>query len=813
MAIFIIAIACFLSYSSLKNVSLVVEDLSEENQRLSVAKNMLKAIDLAEAEIDNYVLTKRASKLDTIHTILTDLLNESDHLKLLCEDSPQQLSIVYGIDSIVNNNIEWYYNFISFKSRGASDDFFKALSQKLAKAYTTEGTKNKQQSLSVKKEENEETPGFFSRIFRKTKKQKKDTNSVVSTVGNTPPGYKINQIIKEARHSEQQNQKASILKELSLLKENKALKNSLYEQLNKFSINEINNSKQKAKASKMITNEAIIILAIVTILGILSFIFFLVLIMIDITRGNKLKKELIASRQEAMRLGRAKEDFLANMSHEIRTPLNSIIGFSEQLNQTTNLAEKNKYAAAIQKSSNYLLNIINDILDFSKINQGKISLEKIPFSIKEIVEDMVDVFTPHAAKKNLEFYYVLNDATSALHLEGDPHRLKQILMNLISNAIKFTEKGSVEVRIEHTRFSDENIELKIQVRDTGIGIRNDSLEKIFNSFDQADNSISRKFGGTGLGLAICKQLTTIQGGELSVISEPGRGSEFTLSIPYRLIEEGASDTSKEIKQEYDLNALKKVKLLIADDDEMSTILISTILGKYAIQPKLAGNGMEAFMLFQSDRFNMVLTDINMPEMGGVDLLQQIRKDTTGKNNTPVIAITANVNKHDIEKYLQCGFNGILLKPYSEDQLLKLIHQHLNTLKIIDAGPETIKNSDLKRESFDPEQLNRIGNGNEEFTVKMLEKFILATTEYTEAMMGSLASHEYEKLKNTAHKCIPSYSIMGLQVLVEYLKFIEINSGKDQNEVALAAAVKLVNEETKKVIQDIQEYLGALAVNK
>lgn len=800
IAVIISITACILSYNSIKQISSVVDELSKKNLRLASIKTLLKTIDFAETEIDNYILNKRKSKLDTINTILIDLSKEAENLKKISKTNPEQTYIASAIDSLTNKQIAWYYSFIGFKSKGTSNVFFNSVHKKLNVLFKSN---DKTKALQPK-----EKQSLFKKVFKRSKKDKSDEiKNDNQSFKNIATQNKINKIIDEAQYSQQLSQNNSTQEELAFLKENKEIKSKLYLQINEFEANEIYFAKQKAVTSKEEARKAIIILSIIATLGILSFVFFSFFIINDLTKSHKLKLALISSRREAIRLARAKEEFVANMSHEIRTPLNSIIGFSEQLNDAKTSEEKNKHATAIQKSSKHLLTLVNDILDFSKISVGKITLEKIPFAINEVMDDMIEIFKPIAEKKDLQFNMDINKTTSSLMLEGDLHRIKQILLNLISNAIKFTEKGAVEVIVTHEAIQDQKIELKIKVKDTGIGISENSFEKIFNSFDQADNSITRKFGGTGLGLSICKQLAEIQGGNISVESHLGIGSEFTLKVPLQAITKKQTEEIKLEPVNMDSKNLSCKKILVVDDDEMSVLLLTTILEKRGISYAVASDGKEGFLKYDSTNFDIILTDVNMPEMSGVDLLKQIRENTRKAVNVPIIAVTANVNKNDVKKYLETGFNDVLLKPYLEEDLLRILLKFLS----VETNEDTTKSQenclpDISTELFSIEQLKRIGDGNADFVLKMLDKFIISASECSENMVLALSDKNWEKLGAIAHKSIPSYAMLNILDIVEQLRFIEKSIKTNEDTKLIEEAVKNIIQKNFKIVLDIKNYI-------
>jgi len=350
--------------------------------------------------------------------------------------------------------------------------------------------------------------------------------------------------------------------------------------------------------------------------------------------------------------------FLANMSHEIRTPMNAIVGMTSLLSETGLTKKQEDYLKAIQTSGDNLLVIINDILDISKIESGKLEIENINFDFRELINNTKRSIELKAEEKDLLFTLdIKNDVPSVLI--SDPVRLNQVLINLLGNSIKFTKKGSVSLSCSVMEVENEKAKIKFEVKDTGVGIEATKLEKIFESFSQEDESTTRKFGGTGLGLSISKQLVALLGGELSVKSELGEGSNFyfVLNLPIGK----KTIKKKKIIIDTETNPLKNKKVLLVEDNEINRFLATTVLGKWDLNVDLAEDGKKAVDKVQANSYDVVLMDIQMPVMGGVEATQIIRKQL--KMDIPIIALTANAVKGDREEFLAAGMDDYISKPF------------------------------------------------------------------------------------------------------------------------------------------------------
>jgi signal transduction histidine kinase/DNA-binding response OmpR family regulator len=395
----------------------------------------------------------------------------------------------------------------------------------------------------------------------------------------------------------------------------------------------------------------------------------------DITEQRKIELELIQAKDLAEQSVRIKEQFLANMSHEIRTPMNGIIGFANILEKTILDSKQKQSVKSIKVAGENLMVIINDILDFSKIEASKMTFEAVDFSLSDIVYSVIELLQHTAKEKKIKLLCKIESNVNNF-LIGDPTRLYQILLNLLGNAIKFTEKGYVEIVVSQLNETELETVLEFSVIDTGIGIPANKLNSIFESFNQASNETTRKFGGTGLGLTITKKLIDLQGGNLQVKSELLKGSEFSFSIQYKKGTEASN--IKDVKEAELLSPdfLANLNILLAEDNYLNQLLATCIFENWNKKIDIAENGKIALEKIKENDYDIVLMDIQMPEMDGHDVTRYIRKHFGDKADIPIIALSAHATLGEEKKCYDAGMNGYLSKPFDPEKLLEIMHQNL-----------------------------------------------------------------------------------------------------------------------------------------
>lgn len=406
--------------------------------------------------------------------------------------------------------------------------------------------------------------------------------------------------------------------------------------------------------------------ACVILFGTFSFARVLARIERQQTELEKAKQLSDVANAEAQRANRAKSEFLAAMSHEIRTPMNGVIGFADLLMMTKLNPKQLDYAQTVRDAAYSLLTVINDILHFSKIEAGGVRLSPEPTDVRDVIDDAIAVTSPAATAKALEVVSEISRDVPSLVMI-DPDRLNQVLTNLVGNAVKFTESGRVVVSCETVGRSETEISLFFAVTDTGIGIAEKAMPNLFEKFTQADSTVGRRYGGTGLGLAICKKLVELMGGRIGVDSEPGKGSRFWFTVPVTI-----ATASKAEPSSAETRLMTTGRILVVDDNQTNRLLVSEILKAAGHRYELASSGEAALGKVAAEDFDLILMDINMPRMDGLQTAAHIRSMRGNKRSIPILALTASALPDEVETYLRAGMNGYLAKPVNPKDLLSTV---------------------------------------------------------------------------------------------------------------------------------------------
>lgn len=506
--------------------------------------------------------------------------------------------------------------------------------------------------------------------------------------------------------------------------------------------------------------------------------------------------------EELVRLGKAKEQFLANISHEIRTPINGIAGMVSLLSENQNHEEQEAYLSAIRSSAENLKVIINDLLDLSAIDSGKLKFEKIPFNLTDLLPSLINTFTYQAREKKLTLGYTVDDKLNTILL-GDPVRLNQILINLISNAMKFTHSGNIHVNCSRDRQQKSVCWVRIEVSDTGVGIPTEKLNTIFESFSQADASVTRKYGGTGLGLTIVKQLVELQSGRIKVISKENEGSTFIVLIPYTKARHISSTTTPEAKTAKAINpAITALDVLLVEDNDINRLYAKSILKNWHCYTETAENGLVAIEKLKTSTFDVILMDVQMPVMDGYEATKAIRMMAPPMRDIPIIALTANATKPDVEKCLAAGMNDYLPKPFTPDDLYRKL---FDELKIKALPPAARKSSQQRRQiSFNLSYLKEVSGNNEEFIREMVQTFVSTLPEVLKDMSDALEIDDWDKISRLAHQIKPSLTLMGLDALRTKVVYIE-ESGRTRTRLdTLPNAVLEFIDQCNKALDELNQ---------
>ena len=529
----------------------------------------------------------------------------------------------------------------------------------------------------------------------------------------------------------------------------------------------------------------------------------------DITEQKRIETELIeakifaelatgiaeeakAKAESATRIAvdavKAKQQFLSNMSHEIRTPMNAIIGFTKVVLKTDLTAKQKEYLTAIKMSGDALIVLINDILDLAKVDAGKMTFEATPFKMASSISAMLHLFETKIQEKNLKLFQHYDKNIPEV-LVGDPVRLHQIILNLVSNAVKFTTTGSITVSVRLHEDNDEKVAIEFSVTDTGIGIAENKIDKIFENFQQATSGTSRLYGGTGLGLAIVKQLVEAQGGSITVKSKVDEGAVFSFTLNFQKTKAIAAMETPMLEIDTET---KNIKVLVVEDIALNQLLMKTLLDDFGFERDIAENGKIAIEKLQAKEYDIILMDLQMPEMNGFEATEYIRNIMQSK--IPIIALTADVTTVDLEKCEAVGMNDYIAKPVDERLLYSKILGLVKKPLFIEVPAETVSEIVKKIKCIDLDYLAHRTKSNPALMMEMISLYLEQTPPLISTMKQSLQDQDWTSLYAAVHKMIPSFSIMGISTDFENMakKVQEYASTQKQTDEITGMVLQLEN---------------------
>lgn len=572
--------------------------------------------------------------------------------------------------------------------------------------------------------------------------------------------------------------KAEKKKESLNFEENKLLKNeiAISEQLRKvlriiereIIINSIKNNSLKEKSLKKV-NEIVTVSAII---GLFLTVFFSILIVSDYSKSQLYKKQLEIANFKTKNLLKSREQLISTVSHDLKTPLSTIVGYTELLGNSDVNTKQSYFVKNIKNSSEYISQLVQDLLDFSQIEAGKISIEKVPFVLPEVIEDAARNIQTVYKNKNIDLIINVDEKLNS-KIVGDPFRLKQILTNLVGNAYKFTEEGFIKI----SSYVSDDAFFVITIEDTGIGIEKANQQLVFEEFAQANENIEKKYGGTGLGLSICQKIITILGGNLTLESTFGEGSTFEIRLP--LLFDNSPHTPPEIKKQPVFTKMKKQTFIVIDDDINLLNLTSGVLKQEKHHVLSFNRASKALDTIATTNFDFIITDIQMPEMDGFMFIEKLKStNTTTFKNQPVIALTGRTDL-DFSVYSNAGFTSVIKKPYSPKVLLETIHQILahNPLPMDAIKPiEEISYTQL----YSLETLKEfLGNDNESLK-DVINSFIESTEENLVYLDTAIIENNTAQIGAIAHRIAPMFKQIQSNEIANILKALEKEEYKKED---------------------------------
>lgn len=528
----------------------------------------------------------------------------------------------------------------------------------------------------------------------------------------------------------------------------------------------------------------------------------------NIDYRKKIEKELVEANRLSENALKFREQFVANVSHEIRTPMSGISGMINLLLETPLDKEQREYLNALKNSTDNILVILNDILDISKIDAGQINIDEFEFRLDEVVDSVMGLLKPRSREKKLELGFSKSGKIPSV-LIGDPVRLNQILMNLLNNSIKFTEKGSIRLTMENILNNAGSAWIRFVVTDTGIGIPEDKFDTIFESFAQAGRETASKYGGSGLGLAIVKKLVDIQQGTIKVESTVGKGTTFKVDLPFKLPIHKGIETHE--KREDDHLVFDQARVLLVEDNSVNVLLTRKILQQWGIEPDLAENGKICIEKAKLKNYDLILMDIQMPELNGYDATSFIRNQFSyPKNKVGIIAMTARTSIKERTYCIQAGMDDYIAKPFKKEQLLQKIIPFLEKRIIPNPmnhkkQPESVPESPV----IDLSYLIQVAEGSNEFIVEMIRHFLKKTPQAVWELGESLREGNWEQIRNISHRIRPGMGFMGIQTLIGVLETIEDISEKKSDPGNLKELIQQVTDVSMKAFSQLEAELEKL----
>ena len=805
-----LSLALVITRFGFREMMATVDQLSAPNEKLQSLNKIFQEITTLDQLQRAEAIKNPKTPYKTFLVQSKSMVDKIDSLRLMPWDTSQQNRLL-SIKNILNKRNRLFFTYLKLKSdlinnRRMSyriDTLSTIIASEKVKVDTsvvttqkkTITTYTKDSVVAKPKDERSRLSKFFSKKKKEpdtTKFQVQEEMSVtidtLSVARQNKALEEVGKIMVDLEKEQRAENKKLLGHELELINSNSLFITQLLAILHEVENEELSKMNHNNQRAATVVNQNISRISILLLVFLLGAALLVYLIWMDITRSNYYKEQLEKAKEQAEELSQIKQRFLANMSHEIRTPLQSIIGFSEQLKNYH--GPHLEAVGAIHSSSEHLLHIVNEVLDYSRISSGSFSLVNEPFSLFSIIKEVESAMRIQTERKRLTLLLDLEKATD-FTLEGDPFRLRQVLYNLIGNAVKFTAKGYVKITLK-TKEDEQRVGCTFEIMDTGMGIRPEDLSKIFNQFEQANASITHTFGGTGLGLTIVKSLVEAQGGTLQVSSEPSQGSTFKVELNYE---------KKQIQKTLPLKAIQPLenvafsgKVIVVDDDSMILRLCSLILKKNGIEFITYNDPGKLIHQDPDNTITHILMDIRMPNINGIELCHALRKKYS--KETVFVALTAHVFAQERQQLLDEGFNLILPKPFREEELL-----HVLGLTLAD-NPTPVSNHSV---TVDFSMLRQLTMGDESLFQSILLQFQDETERDLKLLKENLNHPEASVIREIVHKLAGRVGQLGALSLSVRLHDIE-------NEIVEGTEISQLIDEIIETKTDVTKLLNSIRIS-
>ena len=796
-SIILLVLVCGTGYWVYSKLSTVADNIvldRSKDSRLLMLKELNNDLVTAENYAFSYTITKKDSLLTKFYLLETKSAFKIKQLRRIPSNDKKYVTYIDTLGSLVNRRFRTMEDLVLVQNENRVND---AMDQVIHEVKSMARTKLTQPVAAPDEEDKKERRRLFQRRLEAQKEKSEKPVRKTATVNAASVNAGLIQIKKDVVSEEQ----AKNVRKLGIEQRNNYLIARFTQLIQSIENQEKKAILQEAEHAKKIAEETNVIIALFCLTSVLLIGFTSYLIFTFVAKTKATNRQLQIAKQKSDQLTRSKSQFLANMSHEIRTPLNAIVGFAEQLKNSGLKENQEAKVNIIEKAADHLTQITNEILDFSKLSAGAIQLENIPFSIRSEVDFVISTLDQIAQKSSNTIQARIDEELPPF-VSGDPMRMRQVLLNLMGNALKFTEKGTITLSIRPDLQSSTETTMIIEIKDTGIGISETNLARIFDEFEQAETSISRNFGGTGLGLSITRMLVDNMGGTIAVKSEVGKGTTFTVTIPFSIPAEAVEEIPKAVTHSLDI--IRDKKVLIVDDEAYNRKLLRNILEKAGVKMTEASDGIEAIEALERSDYDLVLLDLRMPNMDGFETMKAIRKLSGQKKNIPVIALTAAISQEERFEMVKGHWKGVLLKPFKVNELAAC----LTSVFGIEEAPEkssTIQQPKAEQPAatkFNLQPLRELSGTDNAFYMDMLSTLHRTTLDGINAIQQTSQLKDWLGMAEAAHKIAAPVKHLQAIDIYEQLKTLE-HAGRT-NKIESS-----IGERIKKLDADIQDILKSI----
>ncbi len=782
-----VAISGYFAYTNISGIVGSMEKLAQPDHKLYLLKDISSDLVIVENSARMFVLTQNKKALAPFDSLQNRIPEKLQSLYELSERGSEDRTLIDSMHTFSAQKIKIWQEILKLhRALRKNEPDFSEVYSKLEE--------QKIDTIAVEYEVEIEQKGLFRKLFRKKQTTTEtDTTYVEHDVATT---NEIKQNISELETKLAQKDKQSNVLESKLIAQNLAVGKKINQLIT--DAERLANTKwvDKTKEADQLASKTYQLLLILWIAAVVLLLFVLVLLFNFLRKTRTYQNALRKAKTEAENLAKVKEQFAANVSHELRTPVNAIYGLSEQLMLQELDPTAREQVSILAKSANHLKSIVNDTLDFSKIQANKLKFSSDHFSPAEIFNEVLSLQKFEASKKGIVLKFD-NRLPLNFALLGDPLRLKQILINIIGNAIKFTNKGTISVQTQIEDMDSGSL-LHFVITDSGIGISDENLSVIFEEFVQADNHEGKKYSGTGLGLAIVKKLVELQKGTITVESKLHQGTSISVKIPYL-----RGDIEKIERDDYVPliipNEMQELSVLIADDEEFNRYLLQAILKKWKMKFNEATNGLEAVELSKKTHFDVILMDVRMPRLNGIEATKAILQENP---DATIYAITASNKDIDRQECLDAGMKGFLSKPFSEKNLFETF------LGVLQSKSE-INQSD-QSDQLNLKQLEHLFAGDLVFMNEMITLFIKSTEKGLLEIKKAEAADDWESVHETAHKMASPCKHLQFENLYSNIKKIEELTQQTGKKTELAQLLAIVETDISTINARLKKHLQKLS---